>query len=343
MKKFALIVGILLLIDLGALWYIQYTAVIPIPSTPLGINSAKRSGGLPAGEAGIWERMIKKDEPKGPAVKITFLDIGQGDASYIQFPNGEDMLIDCAADARILGALGRVMRPSDRTIDYLVISHAHADHYGGCIDVMKRFTVKHIWYNGYKKEYDPMWRWFWEAMQTSGAEYKEVNREERIAIASSTIHILYPDHRVSDDPVTQAVGEGYAENNMSIVMTVQYGPTKALFTGDMEKSLEEYLIKKYGREMNVDILKAGHHGSPNSSNKEFLSIVTPHDTVISVGKENKYGHPSPRVLKRLDRVGSRVWRTDRMGLPGGAPSIGAKTGDIVAVLDGGVVSMQISE
>ena len=89
-------------------------------------------------------------------LRITFLDIGQGDATFIEFPNGEQMLVDCAEDGKILEALGRVMPYYDRDIDYLMITHPDFDHYGGCTDVLNRFEVKNIVYNGFKKEYDDL-------------------------------------------------------------------------------------------------------------------------------------------------------------------------------------------
>lgn len=248
-----------------------------------------------------------------PHVMIHFLDIGQGDASYIEFPNGEDMLVDCSADARILAALGRAMKRNDRVIDYLVVTHPHADHYGGCIDVMKQFTIRHVVYSGYLRPKDPTWQAFWQTAQTSGAEYDEITHEDRWQIGSTTIHWLYPDHPVAADTIHETAGEGHAVNDTSLVFIMTYGKMDALFTGDMEAPLESHLIDEYDKQLDVEILKVGHHGSPGSSSQPFLSAVTPQQTSISVGKNNKYGHPSRRVLKRLERLHSRIWRTDQEG------------------------------
>ena len=258
------------------------------------------------------------------SVRAVFLDIGQGDASYVAFENGEDMLVDCSKDRRVLSALGRHMRFFDRTIDYLVVTHPDRDHYGGCVDVLKRFYVKHILYNGGKKEYDEYWQTFWQALQAEHAEYTEIAKEETWQIGSSTLHFLYPDR-----PEKEISGD-VETNNKSIVFVLRFGNSSIVFTGDAEKELEEYLIQKYGNELEADILKVGHHGSPSSSEEPFLRMVSPQYATISVGKENTYGHPSLRVIRRLERVGAKVWRTDL-------------DRDIFAVLNGSTVDIQVKK
>lgn len=245
---------------------------------------------------------MRKNE--SPGLRAVFLDIGQGDASYLAFPGGVDMLVDCGKDRRVLSALGRHMSFFDRTIDYLIITHPDLDHYGGCVDVMKRYTVKRIVYNGGQKEFDPYWKVFWEAIQKEHAVYAEIDKEQEWQIGSSAIHFLYPDQPEKDIP-------GDVEtNNKSVVFVLRHGASSILFTGDAEKELEEYLVGKYGDTLDVDILKVGHHGSPSSSEEPFVEQVSPEHAVISVGKENTYGHPSLRVIRRLERSGATVWRTD---------------------------------
>lgn len=247
-------------------------------------------------------------------VKVVFLDIGQGDATFVEFSDGTQMLIDCALDARILEALGRVMKASDHTIDYLFVTHPDQDHYGGCVDVLERFEVKHIVYSGYKKttsEYFPV---FQDSVQKEGALYHEIASEEIWNISSTTLHFLYPDKPVETHPVVLATTKKEPSNNTSLVFILQYGKEKLLFTGDAEFEIENYLLKKYSPELlDVDVLKVGHHGSSGSSSAEFLSALTPEYAFISAGKKNRYGHPTLRTLKRLERVNAEVWRTDQRG------------------------------
>ncbi len=245
-------------------------------------------------------------------LEITFLDIGQGDATYLKFHNGEDMLIDCAIDGRILEALGRVMDWNDKVIDYLVVTHPDLDHYGGCEEVMNRFEVKKVVYNGLKKEDSKMWQSFNTEAHAKDA-YVEIISPFEWTIASTTLQFLYPDHEISKDSKIPGLTKDSGSNNTSIVIKVLHGGTSVLLMADAEDALEKYLVEVYGEELDVDILKLGHHGSDSSTSEEFLELTTPYDSVVSTGKDNKYGHPSRRVIKRLERVSSTVWRTDEQG------------------------------
>jgi competence protein ComEC len=246
-------------------------------------------------------------------LKLTFLDIGQGDATYVEFHDGTDMLIDCAIDGRILEALGRVMEWNDRTLDYLIVTHPDLDHYGGCEEVLTRFDVGTIVYNGLKKEDSKLWQSFDRAVRAEGAEYLEIGQYDVWEIASTTITFLYPDHEIAVDTKVPGRATDTGANDTSIVMTLRHGPTSIALMGDAEDPLEAYLAETYGEELDVDILKLGHHGSDSSSSEEFLGLVSPQDAIVSAGKENKYGHPSLRVLKRVERASSTLWRTDAQG------------------------------
>jgi len=299
MKKPFIILSILLCIVLGLLWSVKHDKKIIQQNV--------------AGEK-IENKEVASNTTSTPEVKITFLDVGQGDASFIEFPDGEQMLVDCSIDARIIEALGRVMPYYDRDIDYMLITHPDSDHYGGCIDVLKRFDVKHVVYNGLQKEKEQYWNEFMKAAKDeAGSQYIELTKEDIWNIASSSLHFLYPDHSLKQDPKIPGDTKETNTNNSSIVFTLAYGTNSVLFTGDMETPLEQYLMRVYGKQLDSDILKVGHHGSDSSSMQEFLDIVTPQKAVISVGTGNTFGHPSRRVLKRLDREGSNVLRTNIEG------------------------------
>lgn len=244
---------------------------------------------------------------------MAFLDIGQGDATFITFPNGEQMLVDCAIDARILEALGRVMPFYDTSLDYLLITHPDKDHYGGCQDVLERFDVANIIYTGAKKENNQSWDSFLTAKTAEGATYHQIEKEDVWHIASTTLHFLYPDHSVEKSTIIPGLQKDTGPNNASIVFILSYHGHTVLMTADTEKELEEYLLKVYSDQLDVDVLKVGHHGSPGSSIQEFVDAVTPLHAIISSGAENSYGHPSPRVVKRLERASSTIWRTDQKG------------------------------
>lgn len=289
MKKHVITVFILLIITLGLLWRVR--SVVNVQ---------------------IVQNVVNEEKIENKNLKITFLNIGQGDASFIEFPNGEQMLVDCAVDARILEALGRVLPYYDRDLDYLVVTHPDADHYGGCIDVLKNYQIKNIIYNGMKKEHDKLWQWFWDLAQKEGASYHEIDAEEILDVASTTVRFYYPNAPVKELIKTDLY-KNYNGNNMSIVFGLVYNNHQALFTGDAEADLEKYLLDNYGAKLKSDILKVGHHGSSGSSNKDFLSAVSPLFASISAGSGNRYGHPSERVLKKLERIGAKIFRTDLQG------------------------------
>ena len=288
MQKAITIIFILLLVVLGLLFFLKKDEV----------------------KTGINPTLESLEDAK---LKITFLDVGQGDATFIEFTDGQQMLVDCAIDGRVIEALGRVMEYWDHDIDYLLITHPDLDHYGGCEEVLNRFEVKNIIYNGLIKDYDEMWNSWWQAVQESQANYIEIDREDVWEIASTTLHFLYPDHSIADDPKIPGLDKETNGNNTSIIFELEHEGNEILMMADAEAELEEYLLSIYGDQLDTDLLKAGHHGSGGSSVQDFVDVSTPFDTVVSCGLGNNFGHPSSRILKRLERVSSTVWRTDLQG------------------------------
>jgi competence protein ComEC len=287
---------------------------------------------------------IEQTKPTG--FHITSLDIGQGDAELIQFRDGEKMLVDCGPDKKVLERLGAHLSSNDRTIDYLLITHPHLDHYGGCIDVLKRYTVKHIVYNTVGSDQNSYWHTWSETIRNSGAEVIVMNHMDRWIIASTTLEFLAPDPSLNFHPAASDV------NDTSIVFRLTDEPTKTsvLFTGDMEEPLEKALLRRYCTSSTIPdgvqisasttlkasatkkptstpdaivsfpcpalqahILKAGHHGSDTSSSEDFLKAVAPTTAVVSCGVNNKFHHPSLRTVKRLERLGITILRTDQKG------------------------------
>jgi len=264
--------------------------------------------------------------------KIVFFDVGQGDSALINFVDGTRMLVDCGKDKTVLYKLGKYIPFFDRQIDYLVITHFDLDHYGGCIDVLKRYDVKNIITNGipsinnYYREYKII-------EELENAQVSIVSKYKKINIGSSIIEFLSP---LEEFNFTD-------KNDASVVFKLSNSSTTALFVGDLGEKGEEKLLEKYcnnssvipnlirdlskevrGRKdsdfrqndndyicslLNSVILKVGHHGSGGSSSEDFLQAVSPQESIISVGRNN-FGHPSRRVIKKLERIGSEILRTD---------------------------------
>ncbi|MFA5127377.1 MAG: MBL fold metallo-hydrolase [Patescibacteria group bacterium] len=254
-----------------------------------------------------------------PSFKVIFFNVGQGDSTLIRFANGEKMLVDCGPDKIAVGKLGEYLPFYDRTIDYLLITHPDLDHYGGCVDVLKRYNVKNIITNGDTKPDDSYYQIWDKYNHAENANEILVNNPTTTIISGASLNFLSPDTDFN-------LGTASGGNNNSIVFLFKYNTTTILFTGDMETVLEKEIINKYclpsgeisRREtsstitcenLDADYLKIGHHGSDSSSDEEFLNFVSPKFAIISVGK-NSFGHPSLRTIRKLERVGAVVWRTD---------------------------------
>ena len=248
-------------------------------------------------------------------LEIVFLDIGQGDAALIKFGNGQKMLVDCGPDRKILNKLGGYLSFFDHTIDYLLVTHPDGDHYGGCPSVLQRYDVKNIIFDDFKKSNDPFWQAWTKYSVAEGANWKFINGHEEMVVGNSKIEFFSPD----------SVGLSVKKdtdiaNNHSIVFLLENSLGRFLFTGDMEAPLEEAVLRKYCHQkylpcdkIKADYLKVGHHGSDSSSGAEFLKVVSARYGVVSVGAKNRYGHPSVRVLRRLERAQTKIWRTDLKG------------------------------
>lgn len=257
-------------------------------------------------------KTVSPTQHNATVLEIDFLDIGQGDATLITFLDKRQMLIDCAIDARILEALGRVMEFHDTYIDYLVVTHPDADHYGGCIDVIERFEIGSIVLNGLEKE-DLYYKEFARVVAQEDAEIIVLESEELWSIAGTTLHWLYPDHNISIDSSIPNFGKDTGPNDTSIVVKMTYGDVDILLTGDAEEAEELYLVNKYNQALDVEILKAGHHGSNTSSILPFVEATSPDYVIFSAGEENNFGHPSLRVIRRFERQGAEIFRTDIQG------------------------------
>ncbi len=242
-------------------------------------------------------------ETRNNILKISFLDIGQGDSIFIESPSGNQVLLDAGPDKSILSALGRVMPIYDRSIDMIIATHPDADHIGGIPEVMKNYSVANYIYNG--------------ATGTTGIfqELVRVVDEQKIPThiarrgevidigGGAHLDILYPDR----DPY------GTDTNEFSIVAELIYGDTKVILTGDAPTDVEDRLVGIDHEKLKSDILKVAHHGSRNSLSPAFFSSVNPYWAVISSGKDNRYGHPHKEIIDSLDSMGINILITSDVG------------------------------
>ncbi|MCK5027292.1 MAG: MBL fold metallo-hydrolase [Candidatus Pacebacteria bacterium] len=221
---------------------------------------------------------------------VAFLDIGQGDAIFIETPNKTQVLIDGGPNKSVLRQLGKVMPFYDRSIDMVVATHPDLDHIGGLPSVLDRFVIDSVVWSEASSDssaYDA----FFEKATNEQAKVLYARRGRLVLDVEHGVYldILFPDRNV----------EGMEANASSIVTKLVYGDTSFLFMGDAPKSIEKYLVSIDSDELNVDVLKLGHHGSKTSTSEELLAYTTPQYAIISAGKDNRYGHPHEEVLELL--------------------------------------------
>jgi len=242
--------------------------------------------------------------------RVVFFDVGQGDSALINFSNGKKMLVDCGPNGSVLSKLGGWLPFYDRTIDYLVITHPDLDHYGGCVDVLKNYQVKNVIENGEGKTSDPYWQ-SWDLIEKAEGAKQIIPTEKYtfLSFGQEEVEFFKPEAgslAIKDD-------EG---NNRSLVLKLVSRSKSFLFSGDAETPLELALIKTFCPDgldncsiFRADYLKIGHHGSDSSTSDEWLEAIRPKIAIVSVGK-NKFGHPSLRILRKLERMAVEIWRTD---------------------------------
>lgn len=236
-----------------------------------------------------------------PARSIRFLDIGQGDAALVSGQRHTQLLIDAGPDAQITAQLGMALPTLDRTIEYAVISHAHADHYRGFRLVFEKYHVRVLFISAAVSR-DPEYQALLETARARGTQVRIPTSGERVVQDGLWATFITAGN---GDPAPRNL------NNASVVLTVTIAGHTALFSGDAEDEQERELARS-GLPP-VEILKVPHHGSRTSSSEEFLSQLHPRIAVISVGQDNRYGHPADATLTRLARHQVTTYRTDQQG------------------------------
>lgn len=237
----------------------------------------------------VWHAVFAFEGEK--YLTVSFLDVGQGDAVFIETPSGTQVLIDGGKGRAVLRELGRRMSFFDKGIDMVLVTHPDADHIGGLPEVFARFDVDIFMESGVTDTGSDN-----EALQQAvleeGLSPILARQEMKMVLDTDVVlHILFPDRDVTR----------LEPNTSSVVIKLVYGDTSFLLTGDSPKSIETYLISIYGKTLESDVLKLGHHGSKTSSADAFLGFVSPQFGIISASCDNAYGHPHTEVLESLQR------------------------------------------
>lgn len=225
-------------------------------------------------------------------LKFVVLNIGQGDALYIESPTGTQVLVDGGPDKSLMKEISNILPWYDRHIDMLVVTNPDKDHYEGFIPLMNKYSVDVVLEPGTTNKYAE-----YGVLEKEIADKKipEIiaRRGQRIDLGGGAyLQILFPDRDVS----------GLSSNDGSIVMKLVYGDTSVMLQGDSTAAIEHYLSGMDGTNLHSTILKAGHHGSRTSSIEEYVALIDPKWTVISSGIDNSYGHPHKETLDTMQKL-----------------------------------------
>lgn len=260
--------------------------------------------------------IIETDE-----LRIHFIDVGQADCILVELPTDEVILIDAGNrdDSQVI--INYLEQVGINDIEYFILTHPHEDHIGSAPEVLDYYDVERVYMPDVSQD-SQIYRDTISSIENGETELIKAKAGTSIINSDDiSFYVLAPNSM------------WYSETNeYSLVTKLTYKDTSFLFTGDAEGVSEKEIIDA-GYDIDSDLLKVGHHGGKTSTSQEFLSKVSPMYAVISVGRDNPYGHPNSQVLKRLNNSGAQIFRTDEMG-------------SIIAVSDGKDIKIgksQISE
>lgn len=259
----------------------------------------------------IWSVYFKEPDSN---LHIFVLDVGQGDAELIQKGNYQ-ILVDGGPDSSVIAELGKVMPVEDREIEEVILTHPHADHVSGLVDVLSRYKVNKIWYSGI--EYDS------NIYKNFLSEVKNKNIPTLVPKIGETETVFDqgPKGAPFGGKITFLWPGGNAQNyidnlnNTSEVFRFDYGNFSALFPGDCEVECWQGIISNNKKSIaDVVFLKVAHHGSSNGSSNENIGIINPKIAVITLAKVNKFGFPHKETIDTLQKIGADIYRTDPLGV-----------------------------
>ena len=232
-------------------------------------------------------------------MSVYFIDCGQGDSIFIT-SNNKTMLVDAGKESNSEKVLKFLDNQGIKKIDYVFSSHPDEDHIGGMPLIYEKYQVDNSFYSSYVANTSIYQRYIEAVKNEPNSYYSILDENTDLSLGYTKIDVL------SD-------GKKYSNaNDASLVLKVTCGNKSLLLTGDISKTVEKDLVMS-DKDIDVDILKVGHHGSASSSDLDFLEETSPDVAVISVGKDNSYGHPSEEVLNRLSGVCNNIYQTDKQG------------------------------
>lgn len=234
-------------------------------------------------------------------LRISYIDVGQGDSILIQIPNGKNVLIDAGDNDQGDKVVSYLKSQGVEHLDVTIWTHPHADHIGGADVVTNAFDIGQI-VMPKQTSTTQSFRSLINAISQKGLKITEAKAGLKLDLGSEVKAELLAPNSTHYEEV----------NDYSAVLRLTYGQTTFLFTGDAQSESEQEMINA-GYDLKADVLKVGHHGSQTSTSASFLTKVQPKYAVISVGKDNDYGHPKSSILTRLQKASVNLYRTDESG------------------------------
>jgi competence protein ComEC len=255
--------------------------------------------------------------PASPWLRVTLVDVGQGDAILVQFPSGHSMLVDAGGTPGPFDIGGRVVTPAAwalgvRRLDWLVVTHGDGDHLGGARSVLQDLRPREVW-EGVPIDGHRDLALLQDDASAAGAVWRTVFAGQSMRVGPVTVESVHP---LPPDWERRRV-----RNDDSLVLRLRYGDVEVLLTGDVAGEFEGRVASTAAADDEVArkglrVLKVAHHGSRTSTSTGFVERYRPEVAVVSLGRHNLFGHPAPDVVSRLDAVGARLFRTDRHGAIG---------------------------
>lgn len=246
------------------------------------------------------QEIYQEEEPQKNVdfLKIHYLDVGQGDSTFIELPNQQTILIDGAEAKEKNKIIDYISSLNYTKIDYLIATHPHTDHIGGLPSIIEYFDISKIYMPkavSTSKTYETL-------LNTIIAKNLKITtaKKDLIVLDEDNLQIKFLSPKEKD----------YQElNNYSAVLKITYLNHHFLFMGDAEELVEEEITD----DVKSDMVKVGHHGSKTSSSLTFVNRVNPLYAIISVGDKNQYHHPSQEIIQRWQQVGAKVLQTNEYG------------------------------
>lgn len=247
----------------------------------------------------VQEEPISPSAIAGDDMRVSFIDVGQGDSILIEAPNGKTMLIDAGVKGKGQTVVEYIRQQGIKRLDYVVATHPDADHIGGLVPVLNSVAVRQFMDSG-KVHTSQTYENMLKLIDTKNIPFTAPKAGDTIALDEAVlVEVLYADAAATDN------------NEASIVLKVTYGDVSFMLMGDAGIEIEQQLVEQI--DVSATVLKAGHHGSNTSSSPTFVEAVNPEVTILSYGQDNKYGHPHYEVTSAVKQIGGKLYGTAETG------------------------------